>query len=273
MAQILTFLKLGGSLITNKSKESTVNTPILRSACEQIAQFIKLNPEQPLLLGHGSGSFGHFAAAKYSTKQGFDPQSDPETKRKYWDGFKEVYRQASDLNNIVMSELRLAGVSAIAFSPNASITSANRTITEWNLNPIRSALQNGIMPVVYGDVVFDQALGGTILSTEDLFEYLAIQLSPDRVLLAGIEEGVWTDFPNNQHLIKTIDIQSYARITALISGSAAVDVTGGMDSKVSQMLSLTNSLPNLQARVFSGVYEKNIYSALNGSPIGTLICR
>lgn len=55
------------------------------------------------------------------------------------------------------------------------------------------ALANGILPVVYGDVVFDEVRGGTILSTEDLFQHLAHQLHPERVLLAGLEAGVWAD--------------------------------------------------------------------------------
>ncbi len=42
-------------------------------------------------------------------------------------------------------------------------------VESWNLAPITKALRSGLIPVVYGDVVFDQDLGGTILSTEELF--------------------------------------------------------------------------------------------------------
>jgi isopentenyl phosphate kinase len=44
-------------------------------------------------------------------------------------------------------------------------------------------------------------LGGTILSTEDLFTYLAGLLHPEQILLAGNEPGVWADFPKNSRLL------------------------------------------------------------------------
>ena len=37
--------------------------------------------------------------------------------------------------------------------------------------------------MIYGDVVFDRLLGGTILSTEDLFAHLAAHLQPARLLV------------------------------------------------------------------------------------------
>jgi isopentenyl phosphate kinase len=38
-------------------------------------------------------------------------------------------------------------------------------------------------------------MGGTILSTEDLFVYLAESLKPKSILIAGLEEGVFSDYP------------------------------------------------------------------------------
>ena len=73
-----------------------------------------------------------------------------------------------------------------------------------NLAPLKSALANKLLPVIHGDVVFDEARGGTILSTEDLFTHLAHQLHPKRILLAGLEAGVWEDFPARTHLIEEI---------------------------------------------------------------------
>lgn len=271
MAKDLTFLKLGGSLITIKDRRSTVNAPILRSACEQIALFVKKYPKHPLLLGHGSGSFGHFAAKEFKTLHGIDPSSPTFDKDRYWHGFIEVYRQAHALNTIVMEALLYAGVPAISCSPVSCVTSAQRVVQQWNLSPLLAALENGMIPVVFGDVVFDDILGGTILSTEDLFEHLAVKLQPSRILLAGIEEGVWADFPAKQRLIEKIDRSNYSHISASLRGSASVDVTGGMDTKVSQTLDLTSRVPGLQARIFSGLSDNSIFKALNSESIGTLI--
>ena len=76
--------------------------------------------------------------------------------------------------------------------------------------PIRAALSNGLLPVIHGDVAFDEIRGGTILSTEDLFAHLAHQLHPQRILLAGLEAGVWADFPAHKHLLAEITPGSFA---------------------------------------------------------------
>ena len=66
------------------------------------------------------------------------------------------------------------------------------------------ALAAGLVPLVYGDVIFDRKRGGIILSTEELFDYLARVMKPEEILLAGMEEGVWKDFPVCSTLIQQI---------------------------------------------------------------------
>jgi len=86
-------------------------------------------------------------------------------------------------------------------------------------------------PVVYGDVIFDTVWGGTILSTEDLFAHLARQLRPTRLLLAGIEMGVWVDYPINSQLIKEITPHNLSEVAPALEGSAATDVTVAWPAK------------------------------------------
>jgi isopentenyl phosphate kinase len=144
-------------------------------------------------------------------------------------------------------------------------------VLEWNLYPLESALARGLLPVVYGDVVFDKDLGGTIFSTEDLFEHLAAVLRPRRLLLAGLQPGVWADFPTCTRLLEEIAPHNLPEILPAIGGSAAPDVTGGMASKVSQSLELAQRFPGLQVRIFSGLESGRLRDALLGAAVGTLI--
>ena len=61
------FLKLGGSLITDKTAVSTIRPPIVHRLAGEIAAARAQNPDLRLMLGHGAGSFGHVAAAKHNT--------------------------------------------------------------------------------------------------------------------------------------------------------------------------------------------------------------
>lgn len=271
MTQNLTFLKLGGSLITEKSEKSTVNNFMLCSACKQIAEALNDFPAMKLLIGHGSGSFGHHAGSKYGTKDGIIPNSNSDENKNYWQGFYEVYQQAHLLNQYVLNEFHKAAIPVINFPPAVLVTTSNREIVAWDVNNIANAIESGFVPIIFGDVVFDQKIGGTILSTEDLFGYLTHKLSPSRILLAGIEEGVWEDYPVNNKLIEQIDQSNFLKFQKALGDSNAIDVTGGMNSKVEQMLRLTIDQPDLTTRIFSGRVNGSIYKALAGLPIGTLI--
>ena len=53
------FLKLGGSLITDKSRPQTARLDVLERLASEIAQAYHKHPDLSLVIGHGSGSFGH----------------------------------------------------------------------------------------------------------------------------------------------------------------------------------------------------------------------
>jgi isopentenyl phosphate kinase len=118
-------------------------------------------------------------------------------------------------------------------------------------------------------VIFDTVRGGTILSTEDLFEHLARQLHPERILLAGLEDGVWADYPACTRLIPVITPETLPQVAPALGGSSATDVTGGMSSKVRQSLALVDELPGLEILIFSGERPGQVKSALLGDTIGT----
>ncbi len=268
----LVFLKLGGSLITDKDRPFTPRLDKLKQLADEIAS--SRTSGRRLVLGHGSGSFGHAVAQQYGTREGLRPSPpapSPEEHGRgdYWKGFAEVWFQASQLNRFVMEALRAAGLPAIALAPVAAVTSREARVARWDLGPLRAALETGLLPVIYGDVIFDEARGGTILSTEDLFVHLARELRPNRILLAGLEAGVWEDFPTRTRLVSRISLQSYETMQAGIGASSSVDVTGGMAAKVGQMFELIRAVPGLTVRIFSAEEAGTLARALAGEAVGT----
>ena len=258
----LIFLKLGGSLITDKARAETALPDLIITLLSDLKQFMLENPEQKVLLGHGSGSFGHHAAAKYHTR-------DSVSNREEWHGFAEVWHSARKLNQIVLETGRQAGLDLIAFPPSASILLENKKLKNWNLEPLKMALQEGLIPLIYGDVVFDEKLGGTILSTEELFAHLAKDLKPARILLAGKETAVFADFPQNQKPIPLIDKD--AKLEATLQSSENQDVTGGMRAKVEEMQTLCRAIPGIQIEIFHAEAKNDLHNALTGHHSGTII--
>lgn len=264
----LVLLKLGGSLITDKSVPYTPRFDKLAELAADISAALQARPDLSLVLGHGSGSFGHTAAKEYHTRDGAVGAGSP---RPYWHGFAEVWFQASSLNRFVMAALHASDIDSLALAPVSAVTASDGKISGWDLAPLKAALAAGLLPVVFGDVVFDSARGGTILSTEDLFVHLARQLRPQRILLAGLEEAVWADFPERKQRVATITPASFGGIKSRVGAAQGADVTGGMDSKVRQMLELVQEVPGLTVQIFSGEQPGNIQKALSGENLGTLI--
>ncbi len=263
-ARRLIFLKLGGSLITNKNQPLTARTKTIRRIAKEIKQYLQENNDFNLLIGHGSGSFGHAIADEYQTQEGGWSQ-------KYWQEFSNVWRAARKLNQYVIEIFHQEGLPLIAFPPSAAVIASNKEFTSWDIHPIEFALSQGLIPLVQGDVIFDTEIGGTIFSTEKSFQYLSRILKPEKILLAGLDKGVYMDNSDKKNIFSSITLENYDKIRSTLSGSDAVDVTGGMVAKVQLMLALIQKQPYLQVQIFSGLEPGNIKKALNGEHLGTLI--
>jgi isopentenyl phosphate kinase len=256
------FLKLGGSLITDKALPEAPRLDVLRRVAAEIAEARVAQPGMQLLLGHGSGSYGHQAASRYRTHLGASTPAE-------WIGFAEVWRVANLLNRLVVDALVGAGLPVLSFPPSASAITQGGEIVELSTAPIAHALAAGLLPVVAGDVAFDRRRGSAIVSTERVFARLAQALRPTHLLLAGVDPGVYADFPANTRVFETLspaDLQP-----ATITGSAATDVTGGMADKVQHAFAMARAVPGLEVRVFSGADPGAIRAALTGQPVGTRI--
>jgi isopentenyl phosphate kinase len=260
---MLVFLKLGGSLITDKRVENTYRAETMERIASEIADAQSQNPSLELVIGHGSGSFGHYAAKKHRTMQGVSASEE-------WRGFAEVAAAAAELNHLVLHTLRSKNIPAMKFQPSASAQVENGNIHDIAIQPIAVALKNGIVPLVHGDVAFDSIRGGTIISTETVFFYLAQRLPVQRIILLGEVEGV---YDLHGSIISEITPQSLSSVEEMLGGSSGVDVTGGMETKVRDMVALTQHVPDLTILIADGRREGLVTRLLSGEISGTRIHR
>jgi isopentenyl phosphate kinase len=257
------FIKLGGSLITDKNQRETPQLEIIKVIARVIQNFINTFPHTQLLIGHGSGSFGHWEATKHDTRNGVN--SPPG-----WHGFARVSASANRLNRLVVDTFLDVGVNVVSLQPSASIESHSRVIKHYNTVNIQHCFTHGLVPLIHGDVSFDSSLGGTILSTEAIFSYLTPLFCPERIILLGEAEGVYN---RKDEVIRKITPVTYPEIQHFIGGSNATDVTGGMSDKVNRMIDLVKSYPKLCVQIMSGKKPDLLSQVLqNNSYIcGTLI--
>jgi isopentenyl phosphate kinase len=229
-----------------------VRGDVLARLVGEIAAARTANPELKLVLGHGSGSFGHVAAKKYGTRHGVWTAEG-------WHGFAEVSAAAARLNKLVREALLEAGVPTVTLQPSASARCKRGRIEYLALEPVTAALESSLVPLIYGDVAFDIELGGTIISTEEILSYLADSLRPTWLLLAGETAGV---LDADGQVIPQITRHNFNDIQGALGGSRGTDVTGGMASKVINMLVLAEKFPTLSIRIFSGLVEGQLTTTL-----------
>ena len=126
--------------------------------------------------------------------------------------------------------------------------------------------------MVHGDVALDRVRGGTIVSTEELFEWLLDQWPADkpidRLILAGEVDGIYMADPQlvpDAARITHLTPQMLAESQADLGGSHGVDVTGGMDAKVAQAFRMIAQRPSMDVLVCSGLQKGTLVRALSAS--------
>jgi isopentenyl phosphate kinase len=264
----LTIIKLGGSLITDKKTPLKAREGVIARLAKEIVSAAKTYRGK-IIIGHGSGSFGHSAAAKYQTQKGL---SSSLSLRKKLQGVSEVADVASRLTKIVVKHLRRAGIPAVAFAPGSFIYADKQKGKRFFVEPIKEALKREVVPLVYGDVVFDKSQGYGIFSTEKVINVLVKGLAKDyqfdRIIYCGDTNGV---YGADGKAIPVINSANFSKIKKAIGISGATDVTGGMYHKVAESLKLAKKYKT-RILIINGKTPGLLKKAIQGKKVpGTVI--
>ncbi len=257
----LILIKLGGSIITDKSKPFCAREEVIRRLAKEIKQAqAKLSPETKIIIGHGSGSFGHTVAAEYQTQKGLINKDSLK-------GLSLVADAAIQINRIVVKNFLGQNLPVFSFAPASFTLSEGFQTKEVFLQPLKEALKRGLLPVIYGDVVLDTKSGCAIFSSEKILDLMAENLS-DRfqqieVIYCGDTEGVYGE---NNKTVSQITPENYQMIKKWIGGSGKTDVTGGMLHKVEEALSLAKK-HQIKTLIISGKEKGNLNKAILGIKI------
>ncbi|MFX1518618.1 MAG: isopentenyl phosphate kinase [Promethearchaeota archaeon] len=218
----LTILKLGGSVITDKSKENQIDAQTIQRIAKEVSTAISaIN----LLLVHGGGSFGHPIANKFQIHKGWHSPSQRI-------GFSETRRAMMSLNKTVVDIFSAEGLPVVSVQPSACTLTNSGRIVHMDLEPTRSLLKFGFVPVLYGDAVMDLTQGIAILSGDQIVTYLAKELSVKKVIFGTNVDGL---LDADSKVIPEINYQNFETVLILAKESVTSDVTGGMFGKLKEI--------------------------------------
>ncbi len=250
MTQLI-FIKLGGGLITDKSRPLTLRQKNIEHLAREISRVQQEHPGTQIIIGNGAGSFGHYTVQEY-----LEPAKNGQ--EKYY-AVGVVAHSVRRLNDRIVEELLKNNVSAFSIAPSSVIGRS-----DFYTVSIENLLEHDMVPVIYGDIVATDS-GGRVFSTEELFLMLAKKLKRKyqiaRVIYVTSKSGVLDD--SGRVIPKLNEAEKVGQ-----HKNEKLDVTGGMAAKVKA----AQGISKLADRVYIiGAGEGELLRAVNGEDAGTLI--
>jgi len=259
-----TVLKIGGSVITDKSSELVART----QAINRLSEEIEKTQLKRLVIVHGGGSFGHPTAQKYGIKEGLREEAQKM-------GFAETHHVMTVLNGLVMDSLVWHNIPAISVAPSCCVTTENGRIKDFDEAILKTYLNMGFAPVLYGDATLDDKLGFTVLSGDQLVSHLARKLGARRIVIGVDTDGLYDADPKvdrNAKLFTHLSLEELAQIRNKLGKSVSTDVTGGMLGKISELVPAIEQ--KIQVIIVNASKPNRVYKALMGEKVeGTVIER
>lgn len=212
-------IKLGGSIITNKSRPLSAR----RAAVRKIARVLR-RIKEPLVIVHGGGSYGHYWSVKY----------DMHTKPARYGarGVSVVKNSMVELDKIILDVLSESGLNPYCLPP-AGFVSGDTPVAE-KIAEIRGIARSGLVPVTYGDALWYGRGRSYILSGDRIMGMIAGVLRPRLSIFALDVDGLYSD-PRTKSLIPEM------RGHLPDMPESGMDVTGGMRRKVLEAQSMAES--------------------------------
>lgn len=232
-------VKLGGSVITDKSKPFTYRSDVVSALAEEIA-----SSDEKTVVVHGGGSYGHTVAKQHgvtSEQAAGEPSAASKTRGAMY-----------ELNALFCRTLLENKLSPYPFSPFDAVAKAGKgPVSTW----LRGLLRQGLTPVTFGDVTLTSA-GLKILSGDLIVLELARFLKPERCVFALDADGVYEG--GTRVIIPELTPSRIRKMKV----PAGEDATGGMKLK----LEVAARIASLGTRVcFVSGYRRNEFSkALKG---------
>lgn len=240
-------IKLGGSIITNKEKPLSPRRKTIENIAKSIGRI-----DEPIIIVHGGGSFGHFWSVKY----------DMHTKPSKYNtrGVSIVKNSMVELNKIILDIFLKNKLNPYCLPPTDFMT-GNKPIKS-KIKEIEKISKSQLIPVTFGDALWFGNGKSYILSGDKIMTILAKELRPRLTIFVMDVDGIYSN-------LKKKDLIHELKGESPIISDNKMDVTGGMKRKIEE----ATNISKMGLRVFfvNGNKPERIVNAVKGKKFeGTL---
>ncbi|TLX83498.1 MAG: isopentenyl phosphate kinase family protein [Thaumarchaeota archaeon] len=233
-------VKLGGSIITNKEKPLTANRSLIRRITSHLRKV-----EEPLIVVHGGGSYGHYWSVKY------DMHTKPS--RYSIKGISLVKNSMVELNQIILESFLESNLRPYCLPPSNFMLAGKPIVKK--VKEISKIAKIRLIPISYGDVMWYGKNKFYILSGDKIMGILARILKPRLAIFVTNVDGIYSDM-RTKRLIHEITVEKP------IMSKVSMDVTGGMSRKIKEAVNISKN--GTDVFFVNGNVPKRVVNAISG---------
>ena len=257
----LIVIKIGGSICTDKQHNTfKIRENVLTQVAKEIKK-AKSENEFNLIVVHGAGPFGHKLVEQYGISDGLQ-------NKRHTRGFIETHASMERLNKKIMEIFLENGLNVFPMQTSALIMQRNHVNPFFYLNTIQQlmSIDNSIIPLLYGDIVFDYEKKATVISVDTVAAFLAKSFRAKKLIYGTNVSGILDFSSKKSEVVKKITNRNLDFILKHIKKPETSDVTGSMKGKI---LKIKEQAKSIRTYVYDMGLAGNTYNILTGKK---LIC-
>jgi isopentenyl phosphate kinase len=261
MGKTLTIIKLGGSLLTDKSKPYEARRSIIGSTARELKECIDEGLIESLIIVHGVGSYGHPPVLEYKLYKGF-------TGPEQFIPLSKTQSAVNEFRFMISREFQEAGLPVNLLHPSSMVVAEKMHIVSSFFEPLKGWMSLGMIPLLGGDLLYDKTMGFSVGSGDELAIVLARALDAKRLIFAMDESGIYDDNPKKNltaNLLREININNIDSIIDGLKQKGQVDASGAMKGKLSSIKSVKDLIEGgLETTLLSMMNYGNLKALLKG---------
>jgi len=247
-AEDVLVIKLGGSLLTDKSTPYTLREEIIKAVAVEIKECIDLGLIRSLVIVHGVGSFGHPPVLKYNLHKGFKSKDQLISMSK-------TQQIVNVLRKTIATTFLEEGIPVNLMHASSIVVGSKMVITEHAFSALEGFLSLGMVPLIGGDMMFDTNMGFSVCGGDQLAVVLSRELRAKQLLFATDVSGVFDKDPKSgEHtqLLREININEIEQVLIKTKETAKTDASGKMRGKLRSLASIKDLIQEgLEVAIFS----------------------
>ncbi|GAG75059.1 unnamed protein product, partial [marine sediment metagenome] len=209
------------------------------------------------------GSFGHPLAKKYNISKGLNVSIENQVL-----GLAETHKAMTKFNNIIINKFVEKNYPTLSIQPSTIFLKNARSIVTQSLDSIEICLNLGILPILYGDIIFDINGSFSIISGDDIILELCKHIKNyqvSKVIFSMESDGLYIqERDDDKKFLSEIDIDELDDLKLADLGQK-IDVTGGIRGKINKIKEICKL--RIPVQLINGLNADTILKALKNQEV------